>query len=83
MLQVWPSGNRGLLPGRGKTVISSTAFRLALGFSQLAIQRNTWSLSPQAKRPELQANHSPPSSDEAMNMWSYTSIPQIFSWRRV
>jgi len=37
----------------------------------------TGALSLGIKRPESEANHSPPSSAEAENSWSYTSTPPI------
>jgi len=36
---------------------------------------------PGAKRLGREADHSPPSSAEAKNAWSYTSIPNTSSWR--
>jgi hypothetical protein len=36
----------------------------------------TWALSLGVKRPGREADHSPPSSAEVKNAWSYTSIPQ-------
>jgi hypothetical protein len=33
------------------------------------------------KRPVLEADHSPPTSAEAMRIWIYTSIPHTPSWR--
>jgi hypothetical protein len=32
---------------------------------------------PRVKRPEREADHSPPSSAEVKNAWSYTSTPPI------
>jgi hypothetical protein len=34
-------------------------------------------LFPEVKLPELEADHSPPSSTEVKNTWSYTSTPTI------
>jgi len=50
----------------------ATASRPALGPTQPPIQ---WILG--VKRPESEAGHSPPSSAEVMNAWSYTSTPPI------
>jgi len=33
------------------------------------------------KRPRREADHSPPSSAELKNEWSYTSTPHASSWR--
>jgi hypothetical protein len=33
------------------------------------------------KRPEREADHSPPTSAEVKKMWDYTSIPHMPSWR--
>jgi hypothetical protein len=33
------------------------------------------------KRPKRETNHSPPSSGEDKNAWSYTSTPYAHSWR--
>jgi hypothetical protein len=38
-------------------------------------------LSPEVKRPELEDDHSPPSSAEVKNTWSYTSTPHASSRR--
>jgi len=36
-----------------------------------------WALSLGVKRPGREADHSPPSSTEVKNAWSYTSTPPI------
>jgi hypothetical protein len=54
----------------------TTASRTALGPTQPPIQRVPWALSPGVKRPRREADHSPPSSSEVKNAWSYTSTPQ-------
>jgi len=41
----------------------------------------TRSSSPGVKRPECKVNHSPPSSAQVKNAWSYTSTPPMYSWR--
>jgi hypothetical protein len=54
------------------------ASRTALGPPpQPPNQRVTGDLSLGVKRPGREADHSPPSSDEVKNMWSYTSTPPI------
>jgi hypothetical protein len=35
-------------------------------------------LSQWIKQPEYEVDHSPPSSAEVKNVWSYTSTPQVF-----
>jgi hypothetical protein len=36
---------------------------------------------PRVKQPGCEADHSPPSSAEVKNAWSYTSTPPATSWR--
>jgi hypothetical protein len=43
------------------------------GFTQPPIQWIPWALSPGAKRPECEADHSPTTSAEFKKMWIYTS----------
>jgi len=40
----------------------------------LSLNRN-WNSIPVVKRPELDVDHSPPSSDEVKNEWSYKFTP--------
>jgi hypothetical protein len=54
----------------------ATASKLALQPTQLPIQCVTAALYPEVKWLEREAHHSPPSSDENKNEWSYTSTPQ-------
>jgi hypothetical protein len=54
-----------------------TASRTALGPTQPPIQCVPGILSLGVKRPGSEANHSPPSSAEIKNAWSYTSTPPI------
>jgi len=51
--------------------------------TQPPIQWVTGALSPGVKRPDREADHSPPSTAEVKNAWSYTSTPQLrmSSWR--
>jgi hypothetical protein len=47
--------------------------------SKPALEPTQWvaeALSPGVKRPGREADHSPPTSAEVKNAWSYTSIPQ-------
>jgi hypothetical protein len=52
-----------------------TASRTALGPTQPPIQWVPGALSLGVKRPGREADHSPPSSAEVKNAWSYTSTP--------
>jgi hypothetical protein len=54
----------------------------ALELIKPPIQRVTVALLLAVKRPERQADHSPPSSAEVKNAWSYASCPQytIMTW---
>jgi hypothetical protein len=54
----------------------TTASRSALGPTQPPIQWITGALSLGVKRLGHAADHSPPSSPEVKNVWSYTSTPQ-------
>jgi hypothetical protein len=49
---------------------------MALGPTQPPIQWGLGAFSLGVKRPGSEADHSPPSSAEAKNAWSFTSIPQ-------
>jgi hypothetical protein len=55
----------------------TTASRTDLGPTQPPIQWVPWALSLGVKRPKHEADHSPPSSAEVKNEWSYTSNPPI------
>jgi hypothetical protein len=61
---------------------STAASRTALGPTQPPIQWAPGALSLGVKRPGREADHSPPSSAEVKNAWSYTSIPHyvFMSW---
>jgi hypothetical protein len=54
----------------------TTASRTALGPTEPPIQWVSGALSLRVKRPGREADHSPPSSAEVKNAWSYTSTPQ-------
>jgi hypothetical protein len=46
---------------------------------QVGVNSPVCDLAGAVKRPEREADHSPPSSAEAKNAWSYTSTPsQVF-----
>jgi hypothetical protein len=73
------------LPQEGQLYLYLTLLRwviLHLWPTQPPIQ---WDLSLGVKRPEREADHSPPSSAEVKNAWSYTSAPQhaFMAWRSV
>jgi hypothetical protein len=51
-----------------------------LGPTQPPIQWVPEALSPGAKQPGREADHSPPTSAEVKNMWIYTSTPHTPSW---
>jgi hypothetical protein len=55
----------------------TTASRPTLGRTQPRIQCVSGALSLGVKQPGREADHSPPSSAEVMNAWSYTSTPPI------
>jgi hypothetical protein len=54
----------------------TTASRTALGPTYPHIQWVSGAVSLGVKRPGREADHSPPSSAEVKNAWSYTSTPQ-------
>jgi hypothetical protein len=62
-------------PGLGIFLLP-TAFREALEPTRPPIPRVTEVISLGVKRPGREADHSPPSSAEIKNAWSYTSTPQ-------
>jgi hypothetical protein len=49
---------------------------MALGPTQPPIQLVWWAVSSGVKRPGCEADHSPPSSAEVKNAWSYLPTPQ-------
>jgi hypothetical protein len=71
--------DRSSIPGRGRYFLSfATTSRPALVPTKPAIQGAPRALSPGERRSGHEADHSPPSSTEVKNAWSYTSTPQ---WR--
>jgi hypothetical protein len=70
--------NQGFESREGLGIVSfTTVSRPALEPTQPPIQWVPGALSLGVKRPECEADHSPPSSDEVKNAWSYTSTPPI------
>jgi hypothetical protein len=57
--------------------------RSALRPTQPPIQWVSGALSLGVKRPSREAGHSPPSTAEIKNAWSYISAPNTPSWRDV
>jgi hypothetical protein len=71
----WGVEGRSSSPGKVKNFLFSTSSRTALGLTQPPIQWVPGALSPAVKRLEREADHSPPTSAEATQMWIYTSTP--------
>jgi hypothetical protein len=69
------AGRPSSSPGRVKNFIFSTSSRPAQGSTQLPIQWVQGGLSPGAKRPGREADHSSLASVEVKKMWVYTFIP--------
>jgi hypothetical protein len=62
-------------------ILFTTASRTALEPTQPPIQWVPGALSLGVKRPEREADHSPTSSAEVKNAWSYPPLPSTSSWR--
>jgi hypothetical protein len=70
---------RSLSPGRVKNFLFSMSFRPTLGSTQPPIHWVPGALSPGVKRPEREADHSPPASAEVKKTLIYTStLPYAF-----
>jgi hypothetical protein len=63
--------------GQGIFLFATTVSRPILEPIQ-PIKWELGALSPRVKRPAREADHSPPSSAEVKNAWSYTSTPYVF-----
>jgi hypothetical protein len=61
----------------------STAFRPALGPTQLSVQCVPGALSPGVKRTWREADHSPPSIAKVKNVGAIPPLPHMSSWRDV
>jgi hypothetical protein len=68
-------GVRSLSPGRGRVFLLSTSSRPVLEPTQRPIQWVAGALSPGAKRPGREADHTPPTTAEVKNIWIYTFTP--------
>jgi hypothetical protein len=74
----WTIGVLGFDSRQGLGIfLFTTASRTALGPTQPPIQWVPGGLSLGVKRPGREADHSPPSSAEVKNAWSYTFTPPI------
>jgi hypothetical protein len=74
----WPIGVQGFDSRRELGIfLFTSASRTALGPIQPPIQCVPGVLSLRVKRPVREADHSPPSSVEVKNEWSYTSTLPI------
>jgi hypothetical protein len=73
----WTIGVLGFDSRRGLGIFLFTASRTALGPTQPPIQWVPGAPSLGVKRQRREADHSPPSSAQVRNEWSYTSTPAI------
>jgi hypothetical protein len=74
----WTIGVLGFDSRRGLRIfLFATVSRTALGPTQPHIQWVQGDLSLGVKRQGREADHSPPSSAEVKNAWSYTCTPPI------
>jgi hypothetical protein len=55
--------------------MSTIASRSSVGLTQSPLEWVPGALSPRLKRPVRKSDHSPPSSAEVENAWSYTPTP--------
>ena len=67
--------NRGSTPARDEIVLHVS--KLALVPSHPSIPWVPEALTPGMKRPKCEGDHTPPSSTEVKNEWSYISIPPM------
>jgi hypothetical protein len=71
----------GKNPDRGKIFLSFTASSPALGPTQPPIQWISGAISLGIKRPDREAEHSPPISAEDKNGGVILPLPHVASWR--
>jgi hypothetical protein len=75
-------GRSGFDSQQGQEIfLVSTASRPALMHTYLPIQWIAMTAYPEVKRPECEADHSPPSSAEVENGGATPPLPHTFSWR--
>jgi hypothetical protein len=67
-------------PTEGGNFLFDTVSRPALGSTQPPIKWVPGTLSLEVKRPGREADHSPPSSAEVKNAWSYASTSHASPW---
>jgi hypothetical protein len=79
-LSRYSDGLQGSIPGRGNIFLFSTAYRPALGPTHPPIQWVPGLRSPGVKRPDREADHSPPSSAEVNNGGAIPPPPRMSSW---
>jgi hypothetical protein len=70
-------GSTVQFPAEAGNFSLTTVSRMALGPAQPPIQCVPGAFSQGIKRPECEADNSPPSIAEVKNAWSYTSTPPI------
>jgi hypothetical protein len=70
-------GSRVRFPAGLGIFLFTTTSRTSLGPTQPPIHLVQGALSLGIKRPGREADHSPPSSAEVKNAWSYTSTPPV------
>jgi len=74
----WTTGVQFLAGAMMEFILFTTTSRPALEPTQPPIQRVQGAPpTPGVKQPGREADHSPPSSAEVKNVWSYTSTPPI------
>lgn len=78
-LQTGQLRNQGFIYGTGRDSSLSTVSRPAVGSIQPPIQLIPGALSSGLKRPESEADHSPPTSAAVKNAWRCTSTPPYIS----
>jgi hypothetical protein len=69
--------DQGSTPGRGWVFVLATVSRPTLARTQPSVEWVAGILTPGVKRAGRKADHTPPSSAEVENGWSYTPAPPI------
>jgi hypothetical protein len=73
--------NQDLISDRGKTLFLLQNDQTGSGAHQASGSTCSGAFPPDVKRPGREADHSPPSSAEVKNEWSYTSTSGTPTWR--